>query len=238
MVTVRIPRPAGTSMRAAFALPEGEGPWPSVIVIHEIFGLNRDIREKAQRLAKMGYAALAPDLYDGRGPRFLCVMRTMRSLSTGGGTALDDLETARKWLQERPGVDASRTGVIGFCLGGGFALLFAAKAALGAAAVFYGAVPKDESLLDGVCPVVGGYGGRDRLFAKQGRRLQDALASREIANDIVVYQGAGHSYMSDHRGAMAKASSYGPMKVGFNPDAAEDSWRRVEAFFAEHLDAL
>ena len=237
MTDISLARPDGTTMRAALAIPEGEGPWPAVIVIHEIFGLNDDIRKKAARLAKMGYVALAPDLYDGRGNRFLCVLRTMRSLSHGGGDALADLDAAREHLASRPEVDASRIGVIGFCLGGGFALLYASKAELGAAAVFYGAVPKDETLLDTVCPVVGGYGGRDTMFRKQGRRLKAALSRRDIPNDIVIYPDAGHGYMSDHKGVMAKASAVGPMRVGFNADAAEDSWRRVEAFFAEHLAA-
>lgn len=235
MPHVSLARPDGTTMRAALALPEGEGPWPAVIVIHEIFGLNDDIREKAARLAKMGYVALAPDLYDGRGNTFLCILRTMRSLSHGGGDALADLDTAREYLASRPEVDASRVGVIGFCLGGGFALLYASKAELGAAAVFYGAVPKKDALLDAVCPVVGGYGGRDMVFRKQGRRLKKALAARNIPNDIIIYPDAGHSYMSDHKGLLTKASAYGPMRVGFNPQAADDSWRRVEAFFAEHL---
>ncbi|MBA4179161.1 MAG: carboxymethylenebutenolidase [Anaerolinea sp.] len=237
MPDIRLARPSGTTMRAFLALPEGAGPWPAVIVIHEIFGLNDDIREKAARLARMGYVALAPDLYDGRGNRFLCVLRTMRSLSHGGGDAIADLEMARAHLASRPEVDASRLGVVGFCLGGGFALLYASKAELGAAAVFYGAVPKDETLLDTVCPVVGGYGGRDTIFRKQGRRLRTALATRDIPNDILIYQDAGHSYMSDHKGLLTKASAHGPMRVGFNPEAAEDSWRRVEAFFAEHLTA-
>jgi carboxymethylenebutenolidase len=235
MQEVRIPRPDVRPMRAALALPDGEGPWPGVIVIHEMFGLNRDIRDKAAEFARRGYAALAPDLYDGPGPRLLCVMRTMRSLSRGAGQAVDDLDAARTWLQARPEVDDSRIGVAGFCMGGGFALLMAAKADLGAAAVFYGAMPKDESLFDDFCPIVGGYGARDRVFAKQGRRLDEELTKRNIPHDVVVYPDAGHSFMSDHHGAITKAMSYGPLKVQFNPEAAADSWKRIDAFFGEHL---
>jgi len=224
-------------MRAALALPNGDGPHPAVIVIHEIFGLNQDIREKAQRLADMGYVALAPDLYDGRGPMPICVMRAVNSLRKREGPAFEDLDAARAWLTARGDVDASCIGVIGFCLGGGFALMFAVRAPLGAAAVFYGDVPKDAALLEGVCPVVASYGGRDRIFAPHGRRLAKFLDATAVPHDVVMYPGAGHSFMSDHRGVMAKLSSWGPMRVGFDPAAAEESWRRVESFFAEHLQS-
>ena len=235
MEDVRIARPNGQPLRAALALPRGDSPHPAVIVIHEIFGLNQDIRDKAQRLAGMGYVALAPDLYDGRGPQPICVMRAVNSLRKREGPAFEDLDAARAWLSDRDDVDASRIGVIGFCLGGGFALMFAARAPLGAAAIFYGDVPKDPSLLDSVCPVVASYGGRDRIFAPHGKRLATFLDATTVPHDVVSYPEAGHSFMSDHHGVMAKFFSWGPMRVGFNPAAAEDSWRRVESFFDEHL---
>lgn len=224
----------GRQIPAALALP-AKTPAAGVIVIHEAFGLNRDIREKAERMAEMGYVAVAPDLLSGRGPKPLCIMRVMRDLANPSAPAWSDLEAARAFLAGHPAVDGSRLGVIGFCMGGGFALLFGARAPVGAAAVFYGAVPKDTSQLDGVCPVVGGFGGLDRVFGKQAARLEQAVEERGVAHDIRVYPGAGHSYMSDHHGLMAKLNSWGPMKLGFDSAAAEDSWRRVEAFFAAHL---
>jgi len=223
-------------MRAALALPASAASRPGVIVIHEIFGLNRDIRQKAQRLASMGYVAVAPDLYDGPGIKPLCVMRALRSLNNGSGSAFDDLDATRAWLAARDDVDASRIGVIGFCAGGGFALLYAARAPLGAAAVFYGAVPKDAAQLDGVCPVVGSFGGRDRIFGPQGRRLAQMLDATKVPHDIRIYPEAGHSFMSDHRGVLAKLYSWGPMKLGYRPEEAEECWERVAKFFSDHLD--
>ncbi len=222
-------------MRAELAAPREAGPRAAIIVIHEIFGLNDDMREKAQRLAGMGYVALAPDLYSTRGPKPFCVLRTMRGLGNGDGPVFADLDACRAWLAARPEVDASRVGVIGFCLGGGIATLYAARGEVGAAAVFYGSVPKDRSDLDGSCPIVAGYGGRDRFVGKHGARLERHLEALGVPHDITTYPGAGHSYMSDHSGLMARVNAWGPMKVGFNPEAAEDSWRRVQAFFAEHL---
>ncbi|MCZ6708162.1 MAG: dienelactone hydrolase family protein, partial [Chloroflexi bacterium] len=135
------PAASGRPMRAYLATPDDQTqPSPSVIVIHEFFGLNDDIRRIARRFAEAGYAALAPDLHDTGGPRFLCIARTMRDLGRGNGAPFDDLEAARLWLADRDDVDDERIGVAGFCMGGGFALLYAVGAPVKAAANFYGVV--------------------------------------------------------------------------------------------------
>jgi carboxymethylenebutenolidase len=222
-------------MKALLASPREEGRRPAVIVLHEAFGLNTDMREKAQRFADHGYVALAPDLYSTRGAMPFCMVRVMRGIRGGRGPVLDDLEACRQWLTERPEVDASRIGVIGFCMGGGIALLFAVQAPLGVAGVFYGSVPGKAADIDGVCPVVGGYGARDKVFGKNGPKLDGYLRELDVPHDIVTYPDAGHSFLSDHKGFIAKLNAWGPTKVGFNPAAAEDSWRRIDAFFADHL---
>jgi len=229
------PSSTGAPMRAALALPDRVEPRPAVIVIHEIFGLNDDIRRITGRFADLGYVALAPDLYDTDGARLLCIARTVMSLQRGNGPAFADLDAARTWLSARPEVDASRMGVVGFCLGGGFALLYAVRAPLGVAAAFYGDVPKTSAELQGVCPVLGGYGGRDRLFAGQGRRLEEHLTALGVPHDVRIYPDAGHSYMSHHTGMLASVAAYGPMAAGHDPSAEADSWARIKAFFAEHL---
>ncbi|HMO54118.1 MAG TPA: dienelactone hydrolase family protein [Tepidiformaceae bacterium] len=235
MESVSIAVGHGKMMRGALASPRVEGERPAIIVIHEIFGLNNDIRAKAQRFADAGYVALAPDVFSAFGRKPLCIFRAVQSLRAGDGPAFEYLERARQWLAERPEVDGSRIGVIGFCMGGGFALLFAAKSEVGAAAVFYGDVPKDPQLVETACPVVAGFGGRDRVFGKNGARLARHLQAAGVVNDVVTYPDAGHSYMSEHRGVVAKVNSWGPMRVGFNAAAAEDSWRRVDEFFGRYL---
>jgi carboxymethylenebutenolidase len=232
---VTFPASTGRPMRATLALPAAPGRRRSIIVIHEIFGLNDDIRRIAGRIADLGWVALAPDLYDIAGPRVVCVVRTMLALRQGDGAAFADLEAARAWLAARPEVDAARTGVVGFCMGGGFALLYAVRAPLGAAAVFYGDVPRTADGLRGVCPVMAGYGGRDRVFAAQGERLARHLETLGIPHDVRVYPDAGHSYMSHHAGVMATLGAWGPMKMGFDARAEADSWARLEAFFRTHL---
>lgn len=234
----RIDVPSGR-MTAALAAPRDEGRRPALIVIHEIAGLNHHVRTKAQRLADMGYVALAPDLYSTRGPRPICVVRTMFGLQGGKGPVFKDLDVLRTWLSRRPEVDSSRIGVVGFCLGGGIALLFAARAELGAAAVFYGSVPKNADAIEDVCPVLGSFGGRDKVFGKGGQRLESHLTALQKPHDVKTYPDAGHSFMTDRGqgGLLNKLNAWGPMKVGYNAEAAEDSWQRIETFFAEHLGA-
>jgi carboxymethylenebutenolidase len=234
---VTFPAASGHPMRAALALPSRPEARPAVIVIHEIFGLNDDIRRIAGRFAELGYVALAVDLYDMPGPRALCILRTLTGMVRGDNDrVLDDLEAARRWLATRPDVDATRTGVVGFCMGGGFALLYATRAPLKAAGAFYGDVPKTAAELRGVCPVLGGFGGRDRIFAPQGERLERLLGELDVPHDVKVYPDAGHSYMSRHPpGVMTTLGAWGPMAAGFDPDAEADTWRRIEAFFGTHL---
>src|ERR1700736_4122477 len=200
---ITFPSHDGRPMRAAYAAPSDAQKLPGVIVIHEIFGLNDDIRRITGMVADLGYAALAPDLYDGPGSRFICNPRTLMTLSRGEGVAYKDLDAARKYLQQQPGVDSTRIGVIGFCMGGGFALMFAARAPIGVAATFYGDVPKTTDQLRGVCPVLGGYGGHDKIFASQGRRLETLLAELNVDHDVKIYPEAGHSFMSHNHGILA-----------------------------------
>src|SRR6185436_9621518 len=184
---VAFPSASGRPMRGALALPSATGPRPAVIVIHEIFGLNDDIRRITGRFADLGYVALAPDLYDTEGARLLCIARTLMALRRCEGPAFADLDAARAWLAARPEVDASRIGAVGFCMGGGFALLYAVRAPLGVAAAFYGDVPKTADGLRGVCPVLGGFGGRDRIFAPQGERLGRLLTELGVPHDVKLY---------------------------------------------------
>ncbi|MGH7895058.1 MAG: dienelactone hydrolase family protein [Candidatus Binatia bacterium] len=232
---VSFPSSTGRLMRAALAVPPASTPRPAVIVIHEIFGLNADIRRIAGRFADLGYVGLAVDLYDTGGPKALCVLRTLLAMRQGNGRAFDDLEAARRWLAARAEVDPARTGVVGFCMGGGFALLYATRAPLKVAGTFYGDVPKTADGLRGICPVLGGFGGRDRIFAPQGERLPKLLDALGVPHDVKTYPAAGHSYMSHHDGIMATIGAWGPMSPGFDPEAEADSWRRIEAFYRQHL---
>lgn len=220
------------ALRAEYRAPEGPGPHPALVVVHEIFGLNADLRRILDLLVGEGYAVLAPDLYSP-GLRPLCVARTVVDLVRGaaGTETLARLGEARAWLGRQPEVDDARVGVIGFCLGGGFALVAAAAHDYAAASVNYGLVPKDTAVLEGVCPVVAGYGGDDRPFRDAPQRLETALDRLGVAHDIKVYPGVGHSFMN--RSLPGWIAERAP--AGYDEDAAADAWRRIFAFFGDHL---
>lgn len=228
----------GGAAHGYLAVPGGPGRaappgrWPGVVVIHEVFGLTGGIRQHADRLAAAGYLAFAPDLYLGK-PWLRCVRGAIQQLKAESGPAFTALEAARAWLASRPDC-SGKTGVIGFCMGGGFALLCAPRDGFAAASVNYGDVPADaETALEGACPVVGSYGARDPMGIKPPERLEKALTELGVPHDIKVYPDAGHRFMSKPPPALAPLAHVA--RLDYQPDAAEDSWRRVLDFFAEHL---
>jgi carboxymethylenebutenolidase len=225
----------GRAVAAQLELPDGQGPHPGVLVIHELWGLTADIERICKRLADAGYAALAPELY-GPGRRSVCVARAVRDLARAGGErGIGRAAEALRALRERPEVDASRVGAIGFCMGGGFALLLGAGEQLRATSVNYGRVPEEPARLDGLCPVVASYGGRDRQLLPQAERLRRFLEDREIEHDLKLYPDAGHSFMNRSVPAAATRVLRPLATLEYRPDDAEDAWRRILAFFAEHL---
>jgi carboxymethylenebutenolidase len=220
-------------LRGYLVRPEGAGPWPGVVLVHEIFGIDDVMRRQTERMARSGYLTLAIDLYSAGGAK-RCVISTMRSLFSGVGRAYTDIETARQWLLVQDDCTA-KIGVVGFCMGGGFALICAGD--FDAAAVNYGQLPKNyEQVLARACPIVGSYGAKDRSLQGAAAKLDDALAAAGVAHDVKEYRGAGHSFMNDApvgprpMRPLLKIAGMGP-----NPEAAADAWSRIEHFFSEHL---
>jgi carboxymethylenebutenolidase len=213
--------------------PTSPGPWPAVVVIHEAFGLNDDIRAKAEEFAAHGYLALAPDLFDGRS-WIRCIRSAFSQLRAGRGPAFAALDAARAFLVARPDC-TGKAGVIGFCLGGGFALLCAPRPGFDVAAVNYGEVPTDaETVLAGACPIVASFGGRDLMGTQHPERLQRALAILDVPHDVEVYPGSGHRFMTEASGAGAVFAKIGRMT--YQREDAADAWRRIFAFFGSYLD--
>jgi carboxymethylenebutenolidase len=231
MPDIRFTVPGGTAA-GYLAVPSAPGPWPGVVVIHEAFGLNDDILAKANDFASHGYLALAPDLYDHR-PWIRCVRAAFGQLRAGTGPAFGILDAARATLAERPDC-TGKTGVVGFCMGGGFALMCAPRDGFAAAAVNYGEVPKDaERALAGACPIVGSFGGRDLMGTAHPERLQRALVVLEVPHDVEVYPGSGHRFMTKTTGAGAALARVA--RMSFQPEDAADAWQRIFGFFGTHL---
>jgi carboxymethylenebutenolidase len=225
----------GGAVHGYLAVPAGPGPWPGVVVVHEAFGVNDDIRGKAQDLAAHGYLALAPDLYGGKS-WLRCIRGVFMQLRAGRGPAFTALEAAREFLAGRADCTGT-TGVIGFCLGGGFALMLAPRPGFAAASVNYGPVPAAaEDLLAGACPVVASFGGRDKGDARLSpERLERALTVLEVPHDVKLYPGSGHRFMSQSAGAAGVLAKV--IGMAYQRHDAADSWARIYAFFGTYLQA-
>ena len=209
---------------------------PGVLVIHEATGLVPNIKPVLRRFAENGYVAMAPDLFDKAGSKPLCVARTMLTMVTGKGDAMDDLASAKDYLKEHRLCNPDRLGVAGFCMGGGFSLLMALTSDVKASAPYYGMSPVYLEQIENSCPVIASYGGRDALMKPAWPRLKKALKSSSIPHEFKVYPDAGHSYFTeDQPGVLFQMGKAGPLKVGYRPDDAEDSWQRMLSFFGEHI---
>jgi carboxymethylenebutenolidase len=220
-------------LRAYLATPRGEGPWPGVVVVMDALGLSDDIRLAADRLATAGFLAFAPDLYSGRGIR--CVVATLGASRSGRGETYEDIEGARRWLSAREDC-TGKIGIIGFCMGGGFALLSAPRFAFSAASVNYGEVPADpEQRLAGACPIVASYGARDRGLQGRAQRLENALQALGIEHDVKEYPDAGHSFMNRINAGPGLGHLVKFIGMDYRHESAEDSWRRILDFFDVHL---
>jgi carboxymethylenebutenolidase len=219
-------------LRGQLAAPGGTGPWPGVVVLHDAFGLTRDTRRIVDRIAAAGFLAVAPDLYSAGGlPR--CVRATLAAMMSGKGPAFDDIEAARGFLAGRDDC-TGKVGVVGFCMGGGFALL-AATRGFDASAPNYGMLPRKGDLaevLAGACPVVASFGKRDPGLRGAAAKLDSALTAAGVPHDVMEYPTVGHSFMNNHPVYSVVGKVIG---VHYDAAVADEAWKRIFAFFDQHL---
>lgn len=209
---------------AYVAWPAGRSEAPAVVVVHEWWGLNAQIRGIARRLAQEGYVAIVPDLYHGKvadDPEL--AHELMRGLDEG--KAVGDLEAAVSWLRTQPRVGKGKIGVVGFCMGGRISQLLALRSPqISAAVMFYGRPETDPALLARLgAPLLGHFGATDQgIGSDQTDALKAGLAKAGKMGEVYTYSGAGHAFMNETR-------------PSYHADASKLAWARTLQFFQKYL---
>lgn len=228
---------AGGTLSAFYAAPEGASAAPVALVVHEIFGVHEYVRDVVRRLARAGYFAIAPDLYQRHGDvaQLDSVKRIIAEVVTQVPDAqvMADLDATRAFVAGDPRADASRTVITGFCWGGRIVWLYSAHAPdIAAGAAWYGRLagearpetprhPIDIAALPHA-PVLGLYGTEDAGIPLESvEEMRGRLVAAKDGSEIVLFPGAPHGFHADYR------ASYRAM-------AASEGWRQMLAWFAKH----
>ena len=201
-----------------------KGPLPGVIVIHEWWGLNDNIRAMTRRLAGEGYEALAVDLYGGSHAESPDeAMKLMNAVQQNPAPAQDNLRHAAAWLE---GKKVTKLGVIGWCFGGGWSLntTLMMPDKIAATVIYYGRLETDPAKLATIKhPVLANFGGADpSIPADTIQAFENTLKKQGTPVDVKIYPGAAHAFAN-------------PSGQSYRADAAKDAWRRTTAFFAANL---
>jgi carboxymethylenebutenolidase len=232
---VKIPVEGG-EIPAYRAMPASGGPFPTMLVVHEIFGVHEHIKDICRRLAKLGYFAVAPLLFAREGD--VTSISDMQQIMQVVGKVPDkqvasDLDATVAWAKSTGKADTTKLGITGFCWGGREVWLYAAhNPSLKAGVAWYGPLqvpPSDlrpKNPIDLVnqinTPMLGLYGGKDmRITVAQIEQMRAALKAADKPSEIVIYPDAGHGFNADYR-------------PSYNPQAAKDGWKRMLAWFKDN----
>ena len=226
---IKYPSTDETAISAYLTRPKGNEAHPAVLVIHEWDGIKEHIRDVARRLAKAGYVALAPDLLSRSGGTSSF---STQEAAIAAGRKLDDemitkdLTGGINYLKGQSFVRANRIGVIGFCWGGGKALLFTTRSKdLSASVIYYGSNPSNlEDVKNISAAVLGHYGGADERITPPVPKLADAMKKYGKSFEYKIYPGAPHGFNSD-------------VTPDYREDAAKEAWNRTLEFFKKHLQS-
>lgn len=213
----------GEEITGYLAKPEGATNAPGIIVIHEWWGLNDNIRMMTDKLAGEGYSALAVDLYNGKVAESSDSAGTY-ARSVNNEEAVDNLTQAYGFLADKEGAD--NIGVIGWCFGGAWSLqtALAHPDKIDATVIYYGRLVTDTEQLKSLqMPVLGIFGEEDEgIPAEQAKEFETALNNAGVENSIHIYEGAGHAFAN-------------PSGTRYVEKAAEDAWQKTVNFLKQNL---
>ena len=219
----------GTEILAYLAQPEGEGPFPALLMVHEWWGLNGEITEMADMMAEEGYVVLAPDTYRGQTTALVPRALVLR-LGTPEAQIDADMAASFAYLSGLDNVDAARIGALGFCYGGGVALAHAVQnPQIRATINLYGERIEDPQafgalLLPDAGPVLGIFGEDDaQIPVIEVEAFEAAMNDAGITNTVTIYSGVGHAFVN-------------PSSVAAG-GAAEEAWQQMLAFLEAQLKA-
>jgi carboxymethylenebutenolidase len=205
--------------------PDGKGPFPAIVVIHEWWGLNDWVKEQASKLSDQGYVTLAVDLYRGKvAENSDMAHELMRGLPED--RAGRDLRAAVSFLREQSNVKKDRVGSIGWCMGGGYSLQTALEVPdLAATVINYGhLVTEPESLNKIHAPILGLFGGKDQgITPEDVAKFEAALKKLGKKIDVKIYPDAGHAFENPNN------------KTGYRADDAADAWKLTVGFLDANL---
>jgi carboxymethylenebutenolidase len=216
---------SGAEEVSAFLVePEGTGPFPATVVIHEWWGLNERIKEVAKEFASKGYVALAVDLYRGK---VTSSPDEAHELYRGlpEDRAVQDLKAAVAYLQGRPNVKKDKIGSIGWCMGGGYSLSLGVNSPeLAACVIYYGRLMTDQEALKKIsAPVIGFFGEDDRgIPVDSVKAFEKKMKDLGKNAEVHIYPQAGHAF------ALSGSPAY-------QEAAANDAWKRTWEFLAARL---
>ncbi|MBD2598350.1 dienelactone hydrolase family protein [Nostoc spongiaeforme FACHB-130] len=224
---------------AYLAQPQEPGTYPGIVVLQEIFGVNSHIRDVTERIAKLGYVAIAPALFDrfapgfetGYTPQDIEVGRKYAWEQATASQLLSDIQSAIDYLKTLPQVKQNAIGCIGFCFGGHVAYLAATLPDIKATASFYGAritnsIPGGGEATLTRTPEIPGtlyafFGMEDASIPKaQTEEIEAELEKYKIPHRVFRYDGADHGFFCDRR-------------ASYNPTAAADAWIEVQQLFSQ-----
>jgi carboxymethylenebutenolidase len=232
---VKVPVSDG-SIPAYRAMPDKGGPFPTVLVVQEVFGVHEHIKDIVRRLAKLGYFAIAPELYARQGnPAEVTDIKELIAKIVSkvpDAQVMSDLDASVAYAKSTGKADTAKLAVTGFCWGGRITWLYAAhNPDLKAAVAWYGVdrqhselAPKNplDVIPDLKCPVLGLYGGADKNIPPElVEKRQTACQAAGKTCDAKIYPDAPHGFNADYR-------------PSYRPEAAKDGWARMLAWFKEY----